>query len=167
MAQRQLRQSLEDLAETMKEEVGEAMSESLYVLEIHRLTQRALTVSAELARLAAAPRPDSLTWQYETTGCMEQVAQIKAELTATHPPESLSDKKPELMDAIDEAALDFLRSLTRCNYLLLDYAHAKGSGDEIGAGVYLVNLNAERERLSEAHEVLRSLLDRIYRWPPA
>ena len=125
-----------------------------YVRYVASQHEKALNVMRTLGELADKPQPNSLTWQHETTNCMEQLEQIKAELTATLPPKSLSAKDPETAEAIYKAVLNCLRHLTRAGYLLLDYAHAKHRGDVIMANSYMNESLAELDRAKAYQSVL-------------
>ena len=125
-----------------------------YVRYVGNQHESALNVMRTLGELADKPQPNSLTWQHETTNCMEQLEQIRVELTATLPPESLSAKDPETAEAIYEAVLNCLRHLTRAGYLLLDYAHAKHRADVIVANSYMTESLAELDRAKAYQSVL-------------
>ena len=94
-----------------------------YVLYVGGQVNKAMETVSTLLDLTEEPQPQSLTWTYEVTSCLEQLEQISAELTATRPPKSLYDKDPEKADAIYEEAVECLRHLTRGSYLRLDYAN--------------------------------------------
>ena len=72
----------------------------VYLLYVRGQFEKVLNVMGTLAELTEEPRPSSLTWQYEVTNCLEELEQVRDELTATRPLKSLSDNHPEIADDI-------------------------------------------------------------------
>jgi len=138
-----------------RETTTEMSDYAVYVLQ--QCTQ-ATHVALELFELAEEPLPHNPAWQNETTDCMEQLGEIRTELSATRPPTSLCDKHADTADAIYETALGVLDSLTSAGYLVLDYADAKYGGDAVAAGGHLTESMAETERFQEYHTVLQFLV---------
>jgi len=134
-----------------------------YASYVVRQCTKAAAVSLELKEMVLDEelQPHTLEWTDATTTCMEQLEQIRVELTATPPPESSYDKYPGIGGDLYETALGVLDSLTGSTYLLLQYAHAKDRGDAVAAGGYLTEFQAETERLEEHASVLLFLVTLI------
>ncbi len=141
-----------------RETTSEMNDYAIYVLE--QCTE-ATHVALELFELVEEPLPHNPAWQNETTNRMEQLDEIRTELTATRPPTSLCDRQADTADAIYETALGVLDSLTSSSHFALDYAHAMYSGDAVAAGGYLTGFLAETERFQEYHTVLQFLVTLI------
>ena len=134
-----------------------------YTLDVMVQYDKASTTFRRLVELVIdeAPQPDSLTWTHDTTTCMEQLEQIRVELTATVPPKSLPDKEFETAYAMYQAALGYLHHLTRSGYLLLDYAHAEHRGDVIVSASYLAESADELKAANVYQDTLSLLLKSI------